>query len=147
MAFNWLCPKCVADVMPFHDCSTLNSSSDTSDSCSSLSTSSDGTIQYDLPSLSSPAGLRVANLNCRSLLSIADELSDLIVHNSIDVFAVTETWLDSTIEDSEIFSYSFPINIVHNDRNCRGGGIAFLLSPRVKFVLRPDLCEGKIESI
>ena len=29
----------------------------------------------------------------------------------------------------------------------RGGGIAFLLSPRVKFVLRPDLCEGKIESI
>ena len=86
-------------------------------------------------------------MNCRSLLSIADEVSDLIVHNSIDVFAVTETWLDSTIEDSEIFSYSFPINIVRNDRNRRSGGIAFLLSPRVKFVLRPDLCEGKIESI
>ena len=57
VAFNWLCPKCVADVMPFHDCSTLNSSSGTLDSCSSLSTSSNGTIQYDLPSLSSPAGL------------------------------------------------------------------------------------------
>ena len=30
--FNWSCPKCIADVMPFHDCSVLSSSSsDTSD--------------------------------------------------------------------------------------------------------------------
>jgi len=46
-----------------------------------------------------------------------------------------------------IVRFFLPINIVRNDRNRRGGGIAFLLSPRVKFVLRPDLCEGKIESI
>ena len=74
-------------------------------------------------------------------------MSVLIVHNSIDVFAVTETWLDSSIEDSEIFSYSFPIIIVRNDRNRRGGEVAFLLSPRVKFVFRPDLCEGLFESV
>ena len=117
--FNWLCPKCVAAEMPFHDCSFL-SSRGTSDGCSSFSSSSSlnsGILQFDLPSLSSTAGLRVAHLNCRSLLSIADEVSDLIVHNSIDVFAVTETWLDSSIEDREIFPYSFSINIVRNDRN------------------------------
>ena len=120
--FSWLCPKCIADVMPFHDCSILSSSSRcTSVSCSSLNTSCDSSFTYDLPVLSTPAGLRVAHLNCRSLLSIADEVSDFIVHNAIDVFAVTETWLDSSIEDSEIFSYSFPINIVRNDRNRRGG--------------------------
>ena len=84
--FNWLCPRCVADMMPFHDCSTLSSSSRcTSVSCSSLSTSCDSSFIYDLPVLSSPAGLRVAHLNCHNLLSIADEVSDLIVHNSIDV--------------------------------------------------------------
>ena len=148
--FNWLCPKCVSDVMPFHDCSTLSSSSKgSSEICTSLSTSSDGAFEYDMPALSSSAGLQVAHFNCRSLLSIVDEVSNLIVHNSIDVFAVTETWLDSSIEDNEIFSYSFPINMVHNDRNCcgGGGGVAFLLSPRVKFVFRPDLCEDQIESV
>ena len=55
--------------------------------------------------------------------------------------------MDSSIENSEIFSYSFPINIVCNDCNRCGGGVAFLLSPRVKFVFRPDLCEGLIESV
>ena len=147
--FNWLCPKCVADEMPFHDCSFL-SSKETSDNCSSFGSPcnvSSGMLQLDLPPLSSTAGLRVAHLNCRSLLSIADEVSDLIVHNSIDVFAVTETWLDSSIEDCEIFPYSFPINIVRNDRNRHGGGVAFLLTPRVKFVVRSDLCESAIESL
>ena len=110
--------------MPFHDCSVL--SSRTSDVCSISSSFNCETFQFDLPPLSSTAGLRVAHLNCRSLLSITDEVSDLIVHNSIDVFAVTVTWLDSSIEDSEIFPYSFSINIVRNDCNCLGGGVAFL---------------------
>ena len=57
----------------------------------------------------SPAGLRVAHLNCRSLLSIADEVFDLFTHNRMDVFAVTETWLDSSIDDHEIFPYSTSI--------------------------------------
>ena len=103
--FNWLCPKCISDQLPFYDCSVL--SSGTSDVCSISSSFSCETFQFDLPPLSSTAGLRVAHLNCRSLLSITDEVSDLIVHNSIDVFAVTETWLDSSIDDSENFPYSY----------------------------------------
>ena len=93
------------------------------------------------------AGLQVAHLNCRSLLPIAGEVYDPVIHNSIDVFAVTDTWLDASIKDSEIFPYSFSINIVRNDRNRHGEDVAFLVSPRVKFVVRPDLCEGHIESI
>ena len=84
--------------------------------------------------------LLVCDLNCCSLLSVVDEVSDLIAHNSVGVFAVTETWLDSSIMNNEIFSYSFPINIVCNDYNCYGGGVVFLLSSRVKFVFRPDFC-------
>ena len=126
-AFNWLCPKFVADELPFHDCLTLSSSRGrTFDSCSSPNSSSNGTLQFDLPPLSSTAGLRVAHLNCCSLLSTADEVSDLIVHKSVDVLAVTEIWLDSSIEDGEIFPCLFPINTVCNDRNRRGGGVPFL---------------------
>ena len=57
--FNWLYPKCVADEMPFHDCSFL-SSRGTSDGCSSFSSSGSldsRMLQFDLPSLSSTAGL------------------------------------------------------------------------------------------
>ena len=53
---------------------------------------------------------------------------DLFIHNCMDVFAVTETWFDSSIDDHEIFPY-------------HGGGVAFLLSSRAKFAVRPDLCE------
>lgn len=54
------------DVMPFHDCSVLSSfSSGTSDSVSQC-----GSIA---------AGLRIAHLNCHSLLSVADEVYDLLL--------------------------------------------------------------------
>ena len=55
--------------------------------------------------------------------------------------------MDSSIDDSEIFPYFSSINIAQNDRNLRGDGVVFLLSSRVKLVLRPDLCEGNVESI
>ena len=138
--FHWTCPRCVAEIMPFHDCSILSSSSsDTSESVSQC--------DFDLPCLSSPAGLRIAHLNCRSLLSIADEVFDLFTHNHMDIVAVTETWLDPLNDDSEIFPYSSSINIVRNDCNRHGGGVAFLFSSRVKLVVRPDLCKGHVESI
>jgi len=88
-----------------------------------------------------------SSINDHSLLSVADEVSDLFTHQIIDVFAVTETWLDSSIADRKVFPYSSSINLVHNDCNHSGGGVAFLLSSRVKCVFRSDLCEGHMESI
>lgn len=112
--------------MPFHDCSILSSSS---------SDTSESVVQcdFDLPAcLLSSAGMRIAHLNCRSLLSIADEVFDLFTYNHMDILAVTETWLDSSIDDCEIFPYSSII--VCNDRNRRGSGVAFLLSSRVNLL-------------
>ena len=98
--FNWDCPKCIADQMPFHDCSVLSSSSvDMSGSvyqCDSIV----------LPSMTFCAALRIAHLNCHSLLSVADEVFDLFTRHKIDVFAIGETWLDSSITDNETFPYS-----------------------------------------
>ena len=97
--FNWTCPGCLSNTLPFHDCSVLSSpsfpESDVAGHCKFV----------ELPLLSS-SGLRVACLNCRSLLSITDEVFDLLISNHVDIFAVTETRLDPSISDSEIFSYS-----------------------------------------
>ena len=84
-------------------------------------------------------------MNCRSLLSIADEVSDLIVHYSTNVFVVTETWLDSSIEDYEIFPYSFPITVVRNDHNRHIGVVAFCSFQGSSLWL--DLCKSTIESL
>ena len=80
----------------------------------------------DLPSLTSPAGLRITHLNCHNLLSVADEVFNLFTHQNINVFVATETWLDSTIPDSEVFPYTSSIYIVRNDCNRHGGGVVFL---------------------
>ena len=50
------------------------------------------------------------------------------MNQSIDVFAITETWLDSSIADNEIFPYTSSIRIVRGesgDQNCHGGRVAF----------------------
>jgi len=55
--------------------------------------------------------------------------------------------LDSSIADCEIFSYSSSISIVCKDWNRHGGGVAFLISPRIKFAVRSDLSNGNIEAV
>jgi len=65
----------------------------------------------------------------------------------VDVLALSETWLDETVLDAELFPQNCGFSIVHCDRNRQGGGIAFLLANHVHYVLRSDLCTGNIESL
>ena len=53
--------------------------------------------------------------------------------------------MNSSIEGFEIYPYLSLFSIVCNDRNIHGGGVALLLSLRVRFVVSPDLCDGYIE--
>ena len=54
-SFNWACSRCISDVIPFHECSALNSSSsDTSETVSQYQS-------FDFPNLLSPAGLSIAH--------------------------------------------------------------------------------------
>ena len=55
--------------------------------------------------------------------------------------------MDPSISDSELFFYSLLISIVRKDRNRYGGGVAFLISPRVKYVVRNELSVGNIETM
>ena len=47
-------------------------------------------------------GLRCCHLNVRSLPVHLDEVGTLILLNNLDVFAVSETWLNSTWNDHEL---------------------------------------------
>ena len=141
-SFSWMCPPCWAQELPFHDCSVLDSSSIVDDSL--LSCASD-VARCNFPPKTGT--LRLAHLNCRSLLSHKDDVLAMFFDAQLDVLALTETWLDETIVDSEITSYGTGLILVRTDRNRCGGGVAFVISNSIPFVLKPELREGNVESL
>ena len=145
--FTWMCPSCYANSLPFADCSVL-SSVDTSSS-DGLSVISDSSVASALfiPKDYDRCNLRMAHLNCRSLLAHLEDILALASDGCIDVFALSETWLDETVSDTELCPRDCGFSIVRNDRNRRGGGVAFLLANHVRYVTRPDLCSGGIETL
>ena len=117
-----------------------SSSSDTSETVSQCES-------IDLPPLSSPAGLRVAHLNCRSLLSVADEVFDLFTHNCMDVLLLLRHGWTLQLMIMRYFLTPQLSVLYKMIKIVMVVGVAFLLSSRVKFVVRFDLCEGHIESL
>jgi len=92
--FSWTCPSCLSKKIPFHDCSVLSSFDDCFQEVDLTSVSS-----YNSPVLHS--FLKVAHLNCRSLLPSSDEVLMFMRDNCIDVMTLSETWLDGSISDLE----------------------------------------------
>ena len=94
-------------------------------------------------------GLRIAHLNCRSLLPHKEEIFNLMCDAQIDVLALSETWLDDTISDREIFPVGSGVSLIRDrtDRNRHGGGVAFVVSEQLRICVRPDIREGNVESI
>nr|CAH7761800.1 unnamed protein product [Callosobruchus chinensis] len=65
--------------------------------------------------------LSICHLNVRSLLSDFDGFAQLI-NNKFDIAAITETWLNSDIDDSTVSIEGY--QLFRNDRGSRGGGVA-----------------------
>ena len=136
--FTWNCPRCIAESLPFNDCSFLTKESvDASfDNCFSFS---------ELPQASS--GLCIAHLNCRSFLSHKDEIVQLICTLHVDVLTLSETWLDDAVPDGEVMPAGFDYSLFRQDRHRHGGGIAIIISNNIPHRLRLDLSSGQTESL
>ena len=66
------------------------------------------------------ADLRIAYLNCHSLLSIADEVSDMILLMCLLLLRLGWTLLLTIVKFFHIYHY---FNIVCSDGNQHGGGL------------------------
>ena len=102
-----MCPPSWAQELPFHDCSVLDNCSIVDDSL--LSCASD-VARCNFPPKTGT--LRLAHLNCCSLLSHKDDVVAMFFDVQLYVLALTETWLDETIVDSEIKSYGSGLILV-----------------------------------
>ena len=141
LTFSWCCPPCWVRDLPFHNCSTMDSSVGDDSFVSDISCESEICYPTKLGTL------RIAHLNCHSLLSHKDDVVSMFIAAQIDVLALTETWLDDTVVDSEILPGGCGLSLLRMDRNRCGGGVAFIISTMVSFIFISDLREGNVESL
>lgn len=90
-------------------------------------------------------GLKLAHLNVRSLVNKIDDIQSLIYENPFDIFTISESWLNSSILDSEVSLHGY--TLVRQDRkNKRGGGTAIFIRDGIPYTHRSDLSTGDIET-
>ena len=80
--------------------------------------------------------LSCVSFNSRSIVNKRLELSSLLASKSYELVAITETFLDSTINSSEIFSDSF--NVQRRDRSRHGGGVLLAVHQGLCCIRRTD---------
>ena len=90
-------------------------------------------------------GLKIAHLNVRSLLPKSNELRLSLEKLCFDVFSVTESWLDDSVDDHEVQIDGY--QIIRADRNRHGGGVAIYIKSEIPFKIRDDLTHSDIENI
>ena len=90
-------------------------------------------------------GFKTMALNIFSLLSHLDELRVFVSEERPHIICITDTKIDSTIDNSHIETDDYVV--VRNDRNRHGGGVAIYMHKTVNYKLREDLAYSEIESI
>ncbi|CAC5423219.1 unnamed protein product [Mytilus coruscus] len=65
--------------------------------------------------------IRMVNVNFQSSKTKQGQLYNMLDSTKRDIILGTETWIDSSIKDSQIFPPGY--NIYRNDRNLNGGGV------------------------
>lgn len=65
--------------------------------------------------------LKVIVINCRSIKNNKEQFDSLLDLVTPEVVIGTESWLDSTITNNEIFPSNY--TVYRKDRNLRGGGV------------------------
>ena len=108
------------------------------------STSQGKTLDYK----TAGCDLVMAASNINSLLAHIDELRVFMSSSKIDILAINETKLDSTIHDNEIQLPGF--EVVRKDRTVNGrngGGVCIYLRSNLNYHTRDDLNSELLESL
>ena len=90
----------------------------------------------------------MAALNINSLLAHLDDLKFFALNSKIDVLAINETKIDSSVNDNEIHLPGF--EVVRKDRSVNGrsgGGVCMYLRNNINYQIRDDLCDDQLECV
>ena len=102
-------------------------------------------VSYDKFGCFKKKGLHFLHLNTRSLLPKIAELRIIAAESGAAVIAISESWLDASVDDSEI---DIPNYVVHRrDRKRTGGGVCLYIRQDLAFNPRPDLDKDVLETL
>ena len=87
----------------------------------------------------------MAMLNVASLVKHLDELRLMLLDKKLDVLAINETRLDSTISDGLVSIDGY--NVLRADRDRNGGGVCIYIRCQVNYTPRPDLVPTDLEAV
>ena len=90
-------------------------------------------------------GFRIAMLNVASLVKHLDELRLMLLDKKLDVLAISETRLDSTISDGLVRIDGY--NVLRADRDRNRGGVCIYIRCHVNYIPRPDLVPTYLEDV
>ena len=100
--------------------------------------------KYLSSTLAKSNGLKIGQLNVRSILPKIEEIRYLLSNSGLDILCINESWLDNTICNSEINVDNYVT--VRNDRNRSGGGVLIYIKENLDYKERADLCVETIEA-
>ena len=89
-------------------------------------------------------GLHFVHLNIRSLPPSIDEIRTIATQTKAAVIALTETWLDDSVNDSELRINNYCL--IRADRNRQGGECLFIRE-NLTFNRRLDILTDSIETL
>ena len=139
----FICDGCAFSSLPFIDDAGVSTA--IGNSSPPIPNPSSHLLSCPIPTILNQKGLHFLHANVRSLIPKIPEIRLLLSRTKTAVFAATETWLDSSINDGEIHIPGY--NVVRRDRNRNGGGVALFIRDDISFNPRPDLTVDGIEGL
>ena len=116
---SWLCPAC--------------SSSAPTSQASWPAADKSAPVMSTSPPLEAAAwssNFSIVHLNVRSLLGHFDQVLEFVNSYSPDILALSETWLDSSVDDSLVAIPGF--RVYRSDRHRHGGGVCMYVNDSLK---------------
>lgn len=143
--FPFVCSSCSIQSLPFTDMTGDSEEfmgKDQHDTWSTTKPSEADEANFDF---CKQRGLHFVHLNTRSLIPKLSELRLIAFKTKAAVIALTETWLDSSVSDSEISIEGY--SVYRHDRDRHGGGVCLYVSNSIAVNYRPDLIDARLEAL
>ena len=145
-SIDFTCDKCSINNLPFaHDFHLDVEDPPTAETRKEEEKEDTNSIKNNDFELFKKRGLHFIHFNARSVIPKLSELRFFAKNTTPSVISITESWLDHTVNDSEIEIENYVV--VRKDRNRSGGGVCMFIHKDLSFNVRNDLEHKHLESI
>ena len=143
-SIDFTCDKCLINNLPFAHDSHLNvEDPPTTETRKEEEKEDTNSIQNN--ELFKKRGLHFIHFNARSVIPKLSELRFFSKNTTPFVISITESWLDHTVNDSEIEIENYVV--VRKDRNRSRGEVCMFIHKDLSFNVRNDLEHKNLKSI